>query len=51
VYRHGLAVSADGQRLLMASTTGGLWASDDAGDHWQTVSTTMPPIYAVSFAK
>jgi hypothetical protein len=51
VYRHGLAVADDGRRLLMASTTGGLWASDDAGDSWQTVSTTLPPVYAVAFAK
>ncbi len=50
VYRHGLAVSSDGRQLLMASTTGGLWASDDAGDSWQTVSTTLPPVYAVAFA-
>jgi hypothetical protein len=50
VYRHGLAVSGDGQRLLMASTTGGVWTSDDAGAHWRTISTTMPPVYAVSFA-
>ncbi len=51
VYRHGLAVSADGRRLLMVSTTGGVWGSDDGGDSWQTVSTTLPPVYAVSFAK
>jgi hypothetical protein len=50
VYRHGLAVSGDGQRLLMASTTGGVWASDDAGAQWQTISTTMPPVYAVCFS-
>jgi hypothetical protein len=49
VYRHGLAVSSDGNSLLMASTTGGVWASIDAGDSWQTVSTTMPPVYAVCF--
>ncbi len=49
VYRHGLAVSSDGNSLLMASTTGGVWASSDAGDSWQTVSTTMPPVYAVCF--
>ncbi|SHH41087.1 sialidase [Massilia sp. CF038] len=51
VYRHGLAVSPDGKQLLMASTSGGLWATEDGGDHWHTVSTTLPPIYAVSFAK
>lgn len=47
IYRHGLAVGDDGRSLLMGSTTGGLWASADAGDHWATVSTTLPPIYAV----
>ncbi|MFL6658910.1 MAG: WD40/YVTN/BNR-like repeat-containing protein [Massilia sp.] len=49
VYRHGLAVSADGQHLLMASTTGGVWSSDNGGSSWQTMSTTMPPVYAVCF--
>jgi hypothetical protein len=49
VYRHGLAVDTDGVSLLMASTTGGVWASVDAGDSWQTLSTTMPPVYAVCF--
>jgi hypothetical protein len=34
---------------MMGSTTGGVWASDDGGDTWQTVSTTLPPIYAVQF--
>ena len=48
-YRHGLVVSSDGNSLLMASTTGGVWASSDAGDSWQTVSTTMPPVYALCF--
>jgi hypothetical protein len=50
VYRHGLAVSDDGQILLMGSTTGGAWLSEDGGGQWQTVSTTLPPIYSVSFA-
>lgn len=49
IYRHGLDVAADGRSLLMGSTTGGLWASFDAGENWQTVSTTLPPIYAVKF--
>ena len=46
-YRHGLAVAADGRTLLMGTTTGGLWASGDGGDHWATVSHHLPPIYAV----
>ena len=49
VYRHGLAVHGDGRTLLMASTTGGVWLSENAGDSWQTLSTTMPPVYAVAF--
>ena len=48
VYRHGLAVAGDGRTLMIGSTTGGLWASADAGDSWQAVSMYLPPIYAVS---
>ena len=50
VYRHGLALDASGRGLLMGSTTGTLWASDDGGDHWETVAAHLPPIYAVRFA-
>lgn len=50
VYRHGLAVAEDGKTLLMASTTGGVWLSENGGAQWQTVSTTLPPVYAVRFA-
>ena len=49
VYRHGLAVSQDGQHLLMGSTTGGVWASVDAGQTWQTVANRLQPIYSVRF--
>ncbi len=49
VYRHGLAVADDGRTLLMGSTTGGAWASADAGESWQPVSANLPPIYAVRF--
>jgi hypothetical protein len=49
VYRHGLAVSADGGSLLMGSTTGHLWASDDGGDTWQLAQAHLPPIAAVQF--
>ena len=49
IYRHGLAVAEDGRSLLMGSTTGHLWASDDGGEHWQAVAQAqyLPPIYAV----
>jgi hypothetical protein len=49
VYRHALAVDTAGTGLLMGSTTGGLWASADAGDHWTQVPARLPPIYAVKF--
>jgi len=28
-----------------------VWVSEDAGDSWQTVSSNLPPVYAVSFEK
>jgi hypothetical protein len=49
VYRHGLAVADDGSSLLMGSTTGHLWASDDGGDRWQAALMHLPPIHAVRF--
>jgi hypothetical protein len=49
IYRHGLAVGEDGKTLLMASTSGGLWASADGGDAWQAVATRLPPAVAVRF--
>ncbi|MED5620223.1 WD40/YVTN/BNR-like repeat-containing protein [Ideonella sp. BN130291] len=49
VYRHGLAISPDGESLLMGSTTGGLWASDNQGDCWRVVGLNLPPVYAVAF--
>ena len=50
VYRHGLDVDDSGQRLLLGSTTGSLWYSDDAGDSFVEVSSNLPPIHAVRFA-
>lgn len=49
IYRHGLAADDSGEQLVMGSTTGGLWASGDGGESWQTVSAHLPPIYAVKF--
>jgi hypothetical protein len=49
VYRHGLAVGDDGVDLLMASTSGGVWASGDGGEGWRTVTTSLPPAVAVRF--
>jgi photosystem II stability/assembly factor-like uncharacterized protein len=44
VYRHALAAGADGRTLAIGSTTGGLWASNDAGATWACVSRDLPPI-------
>jgi hypothetical protein len=49
IYRHALDVDDSGNMLAMGSTTGGLWLSDDAGESWRTLSTHLPPIYAVRF--
>lgn len=49
VYRHGLDISRDGNRLAFASTTGSLWVSEDQGDSWQVVSNHLPPVTCVRF--
>ena len=51
VYRHALDVDAGGDRLVMGSTTGGLWISENGGDRWSTISTHLPPVYQVAFAR
>jgi hypothetical protein len=48
-YRHALAIDDSGETLAMGSTTGGLWISEDSGDHWECLSHTLPPIYVVRF--
>jgi len=49
VYRHCLDVDASGDRLVMGSTTGGLWISQNQGNSWECVSPNLPPIYCVRF--
>ena len=50
IFRHGLAIDGPGERLAMGSTTGGVWVSEDQGDSWQSVTHSLPPVYAVRFA-
>ena len=50
IYRHGLEVDEAGARLIMGSTTGGLWASENGGDDWADLPMRLPPIYSVRFA-
>ncbi len=49
VYRHGIALANDRLTLAMASTTGNLWISCDAGEHWQHLSAHLPPVACVEF--
>jgi photosystem II stability/assembly factor-like uncharacterized protein len=49
VYRHGLAIDAQGGQLAFGSTTGGLWTSADQGDHWQPLAARLPMIHALTF--
>ncbi|MDX1389629.1 MAG: exo-alpha-sialidase [Acidobacteriota bacterium] len=51
VYRHALDLDASGERLVMGSTTGNLWISEDRGDSWKGVSSHLPPIYAVKWRR
>jgi hypothetical protein len=50
VYRHGLALDRTGKRLAFGSTTGNLWVSEDEGERWKQVSSTLPPVHAVRWA-
>lgn len=51
IYRHGLDIDASGEKLIMGSTTGNCWMSEDQGDSWQCLSNYLAPIYAVIFLK
>jgi photosystem II stability/assembly factor-like uncharacterized protein len=49
IYRHGLDVDDSGETLIMGSTTGGLWTSDNGGEDWASLGVHLPPIYGVRF--
>jgi photosystem II stability/assembly factor-like uncharacterized protein len=51
MYRHALDVDSTGNALLMGSTTGALWISENQGDAWQLLNAHLPPVYAVRFDK
>lgn len=50
VFRHGLDIDSTGNRLVMGSSTGSLWVSENGGESWECVSTHLPQIYCVRFA-
>jgi hypothetical protein len=47
VYRHGLDVASNGRSLVMGSTSGRVWLSEDGGDGWREFAANLPPVYAV----
>lgn len=47
VYRHGLDIDETGETLVMGSTTGSLWITENGGDSWERISAELPPIYVV----
>ena len=49
VFRHALDIDRQGELIAFGSTTGNVWISEDGGDHFITVSTHLPPVYAVCF--
>jgi photosystem II stability/assembly factor-like uncharacterized protein len=51
VYRHALDVDDAGERLVMGSTTGGMWISEDGGGTWATLPARLPPVNFVRFAR
>jgi photosystem II stability/assembly factor-like uncharacterized protein len=48
VYRHALDLR--GSTLAFGSTNGNLYASEDGGESWQTLSAHLPLVYSVRFA-
>jgi len=50
VYRRGLAVAPDRCTLAIGSTSGGVWLSPDAGEHWTALDARLPPVHQVRFA-
>lgn len=50
VYRHCLECDETGERLAVASSTGNVWISENAGERWTHVSGHLAPVYAVRWA-
>lgn len=50
IYRHGLIVDSTGSRLAMASTTGHVWCSQDAGESWIEVQGRFPLVNSLTWS-
>ena len=52
VYRQAMANdTCDPVGLYVGTSSGGLWASKDEGDHWGPIAEHLPPIFAVETAE
>lgn len=51
IYRHCLELDNDGVTLMMGSTSGNLWVSENSGEKWQTLASNLADIYCVRFAQ
>ncbi len=51
VFRHGFAIDSTGERLVMGTSTGGLWISENGGNDWSCITNTLPQIYCVKFGR
>lgn len=49
VFRHSFDVDVTGNCLVMGSSTGNLWISEDTGTTWMCISNNLPPIYCIRF--
>jgi len=50
VFRHGLDIDPTGEQLVMGSSQGSLWISENQGDHWTCLSTHLPPIHCARWS-
>jgi photosystem II stability/assembly factor-like uncharacterized protein len=51
IYRHCLEVDATGRRLVMGSTTGSLWVSEDGAENWTRLSAELPPVFCTRWVE
>jgi photosystem II stability/assembly factor-like uncharacterized protein len=49
-FRHAFDVSADGETLVLATTSGNVYVSEDGGAHWQSIAANLPLVYSARFA-
>jgi hypothetical protein len=50
VFRPGLDLDATGNSLVLASSTGNVWISEDQGDSWIEAARYLPRVYCARFA-